>query len=87
MGQGATGGGGVTGGAGAGGSTASVVAQGTPQQQSAQMLSSQGGSTYLIQQGVDADGHSLITTRASPQTVGAVSSAPLWRCILPPPLT
>ncbi|XP_076046596.1 DNA-binding protein RFX2-like isoform X3 [Oratosquilla oratoria] len=38
-----------------------------------QILAS-GGNTYLIQQGLDADGHPLInTTRASPQTDGGVS--------------
>ena len=32
-----------------------------------------GGGTFLIQQGVDSDGHDLIaTTRASPQTVSSV---------------
>ncbi|XP_046388599.1 DNA-binding protein RFX2 isoform X2 [Ischnura elegans] len=72
MGQGTTSGGqGVSGGAGAPGGTTTVVAQATNQQQPAQLLSSQGSSTYLIQQSVDSDGHALITTRASPQTVGA----------------
>lgn len=32
-----------------------------------------GGGTFLIQQGVDSDGHELITTtRTSPQTVKSV---------------